>query len=471
MGRLRTIVYVLLGASACTSIAASQTKRDVRKWTSLDGNFTMSAKLSSFGPEGIKLTKTDSTSLFVPLKKLSLDDQRYAIEQFATWESRPALGLTHSSISALRRTVKQMQGIEMPPLRTGVVVVDVLPDGPADIAGIKPFDAITHIADRSIYDTDQLFRVLMELECNTEYPVRLFRLANVNERPQFQQVKQTIELRRLHELLNLMERQAEQRIKDEQAQAKLSPLRIVAGCVSRNSIGTPELLLQVRNMRKSDAVAYTISAECYNNFDERIRRSVTGASDFSGIGQRTIEAGSQDVLSWTMHGFDHTTKAKVTVARVKLRDGTDWKKDENTSQTFLIKHSENGAMITASVISTQPSIPTQVAAVTPTSKPAPPNTPPRLQPQPQPNTGASPNNRTSWRNQTYKTTISIHNGVWTERETSTSKVKWSLVEKSRTANHIELFNAARNQTWRLTKSDMLLLENGKWRSIAKGNWE
>jgi S1-C subfamily serine protease len=73
------------------------------------------------------------------------------------------------------RRPRTWTGIYHAPLRPGVVVVDVMPDGPAAQAGIRKGDIITHVAGNRVRTEEQFLRQLWEIPVHSEFDVRILR--------------------------------------------------------------------------------------------------------------------------------------------------------------------------------------------------------------------------------------------------------------------------------------------------------
>jgi S1-C subfamily serine protease len=75
----------------------------------------------------------------------------------------------------MSRKPRTWTGIYHAAFQNGVLVVDVMPDGPADKAGIQKGDIITHIKGNRIKTEEQFLRKLWEIPVHTEFPITLFR--------------------------------------------------------------------------------------------------------------------------------------------------------------------------------------------------------------------------------------------------------------------------------------------------------
>jgi len=75
----------------------------------------------------------------------------------------------------MSRRPRTWTGMYHAPYQKGIIVVDVMPDSPADDAGIEKGDLITHIAGNRVKTEEQLLRQLWEIPVHTEFQVALIR--------------------------------------------------------------------------------------------------------------------------------------------------------------------------------------------------------------------------------------------------------------------------------------------------------
>ncbi len=75
----------------------------------------------------------------------------------------------------MSRKPRTWTGIYHAPFRKGVIVVDVMPDGPADQAGIKKGDIITHIAGKRVKTEEQFLQKLWDIPIHTKFRISLLR--------------------------------------------------------------------------------------------------------------------------------------------------------------------------------------------------------------------------------------------------------------------------------------------------------
>jgi hypothetical protein len=104
---------------------------------------------------------------------------------------------------------------------------------------------------------------------------------------------------------------------------KKRPLSIEALGLHSNVINLPQLVVVTTNNTGKPVEAYTVSAECFNKFDEPVK-DIAGNNVYSGISQDTIPAGQKNKSSWQMSLHRNTAYAKVWITRVRFSDGTEW---------------------------------------------------------------------------------------------------------------------------------------------------
>src|SRR5687768_12609996 len=78
-------------------------------------------------------------------------------------------------------------------------------------------------------------------------------------------------------------------------------------------------------------------------------------------------------------------------------------------------------------------------------RPSPPKVPAASQ-----SPAGNPDSRTRWINASYFSKIEhVQDKEWKETDDKTGQTRWQLTETGRTPDYIELFNAERNQQWRI----------------------
>ena len=331
---MRRLVYlcVWLALPCWASNASGDEIGSPRKWASRDGRFSVTATLAAFTPDGLQLKTETGRSVVVPLKKLSADDQEFARAEFVKQDSRPSLGFTSLTMAEARQLFKQ-SGAPPPSFRYGACVTAVVDGSPADIAGIRALDVITHVGEHSVRDPQGVFDAAMTLTVGEKYPLKL-------RRPQQQNRKITWTVEEVTASPVTAETVGRLVTRQQQAEAKKCPLEIVGHRLRDNSIGLPELSLRLNNIRDSAAVAYVIEADCYNNFGDKVRSLGQGSHTYRGIGQTTIAGNDSEVATWQLSLYDTTTKAVVRIVRVKLRNGVEWNDEDGAAASVVVKMAE-----------------------------------------------------------------------------------------------------------------------------------
>lgn len=75
----------------------------------------------------------------------------------------------------MSRKPRPWTGIYHAPFQKGVIVVDVMPEGPADKAGIQKGDIITHVNGVRVRTEEQFLRKIWEIPIDTEFEIALLR--------------------------------------------------------------------------------------------------------------------------------------------------------------------------------------------------------------------------------------------------------------------------------------------------------
>lgn len=102
------------------------------------------------------------------------------------------------------------------------------------------------------------------------------------------------------------------------------PLKITKSWITHNSIGTSEANINIKNNSDKTVDALKVGILCYNNFDEPITESISGANQYMGISQSKLRPNKTETDTWVMYLFDNTTKIKPYIYQVHFTDGTIW---------------------------------------------------------------------------------------------------------------------------------------------------
>lgn len=96
--------------------------------------------------------------------------------------------------------------------------------------------------------------------------------------------------------------------------------------IEYNSIGTPEVLLEIKNLSSKTVKAFRISVDCYDDFNRPVNRYLGNSNVFIGISQdNNLNPGASQSYLWNLNLYDHTTNVKnVKIIEVSFTDSTIW---------------------------------------------------------------------------------------------------------------------------------------------------
>lgn len=237
----------------------------------------------------------------------------------------PSIGATVAEVA----TVAKFAAFSSvpPPKRTGVVIVDLVPGGPAEQAGLELGDIIYRIGTDTIDTGPKFGRVLRSLQVGELYAIWVRRLS---EGPKGNSVWKT-------KTINVVpERRSDVKVKAEAA----CPLRIVRAGLLKGIIGTPEIVIEVKNRCSVPVVAFQIDAKCFNRFNDPVRALGIGRSTIGGISQETIKPGDTLIQRWPLYVQDTTARAKITITRTKRVDGREWSTEKGTAPSCTVELKE-----------------------------------------------------------------------------------------------------------------------------------
>jgi len=332
---LPVVVMALTAALAQESDPSSE----MRDWKSADGQFTTAGALAGFIPGGIELRKPNGTIVKVPLAKLSKEDQGHARTAYRSRTNRATLGLAFSDLAKIKEVLTEAEDyktdasyramVKSYPSQACLVVTSVLAGGPAEAAGIQIGDLVTHINGQVVRDPDSTTDAMMGIPVGGECKVKVLR----------REVKgKSLVWKPTIESITTVSFAQVTKIDDDRkkAEARRSPLRIVAGGLAPNVIGIPELSLSIKNTRDADSVAFSIEAECYNSFDEKVV-GLGGSHVFGGISQTRLKTGKDERSEWALNLHRNTTRAVVRIVRVKFSDGSEWNVKDGEPEEFTVR--------------------------------------------------------------------------------------------------------------------------------------
>jgi hypothetical protein len=109
------------------------------------------------------------------------------------------------------------------------------------------------------------------------------------------------------------------------------PIELSKASVSYNSIGNPEAILEVRNISSKVIDAFEVDVLCYDNYNRAVNHYLYKSNRFKGISQDEIEPLGENYSSWTLYGYENTTKIKINIKSVHFKNGTKWLPKTNIS--------------------------------------------------------------------------------------------------------------------------------------------
>lgn len=140
------------------------------------------------------------------------------------------------------------------------------------------------------------------------------------------------------DIRNARVNQERERVEAAKEDRDKRPLFIRGAMLRMNVINIPDLVVKVENKTDIAINAYSIKAECFNRFDERVN-GISGSNVFGGLSQDTLRPGGSELGSWQLSLHRNTAYAHVWIARIKFADGTEWTqtKDEAMARNNLVR--------------------------------------------------------------------------------------------------------------------------------------
>jgi hypothetical protein len=103
----------------------------------------------------------------------------------------------------------------------------------------------------------------------------------------------------------------------------------IGSTFSHNEIGAPELGFKVKNLASQSIVAYELRVAFYDKFKEPVDAFGFGTNEKRLIGQSTIPSGQTESGGYyALYGLETARIFVITILRVKMADGTEWKPPE-----------------------------------------------------------------------------------------------------------------------------------------------
>lgn len=103
-----------------------------------------------------------------------------------------------------------------------------------------------------------------------------------------------------------------------------SPLAFSEASITFDAIGTPEANLLVFNITDKDIDAFEVSILCYDNYNRPVGHYLHRSNVFRGISQDLIEPSKEDYGTWTLYGYENTTKVTIVLKSVHYKGKGGW---------------------------------------------------------------------------------------------------------------------------------------------------
>lgn len=103
-----------------------------------------------------------------------------------------------------------------------------------------------------------------------------------------------------------------------------SPLALAEASVTYNSIGIPEANLSAYNISKNDIDAFEVSILCYDNYNRPVNHYLHRTNVYKGISQDLVEPSNETFGTWTLYGYENTTKVTFVLKSVHYKSKGAW---------------------------------------------------------------------------------------------------------------------------------------------------
>lgn len=223
----------------------------------------------------------------------------------------------------------------------GLPVVEVVPGGPSDAAGLKRDDVVIRIGSKAIKSQDDYKEASANITAGE--PIKIAIKRRTEEDPNGATLIVTVTPITKAEARTLVANNA-QRIADSQIaeaenrkkqkaefeEARIAamlarpPIEIIASELTRDIIDQPELRLRVRNNRLQAVDAYEATVKCFTKFGDPVN-NLKGTNIFPAIAQTSVPAEASATHRWQLSWHTATGLVKLRIDRVKMQDGTVWK--------------------------------------------------------------------------------------------------------------------------------------------------
>ena len=308
MGRLNVVIVAL---------CVFANPPAMRTWSDASGVFSVEATFDAVDEQTVRLRKKDGQIVSVPLKQLSKTDREYiASRETKPREGPPAsLGVSMKSVADMLATGDfDFVGFGKPSVKVGVMLGTILPEGAAAEAKLRPGDIIYRIDRKTVTDASSVRAVIASHAIGDRLRLHIQRPVRVGRTWQWREMEGWVTLQ----------------AKTEEPSA---PLQFQTAIISSSVLDNPELILKVKNTQWQPIVAYEYELTCYNRFDEPVK-GLRGSNTHRVISQYTIDGLDSHAGSYTFHWQETTARVKVSLLRVKLEDGTEWRPKEGHQITI-----------------------------------------------------------------------------------------------------------------------------------------
>ena len=112
----------------------------------------------------------------------------------------------------------------------------------------------------------------------------------------------------------------------KQAVAESCPLSIIGMTLTKDDFGTPQIEIIVGNRKSQPMEAFEVVIEYHDKFGRPVNAFGFGGNGNTILFQEMIGGGqTKRIGKYTLYGLDAAAKFTLTVMRVKMSDGTEWK--------------------------------------------------------------------------------------------------------------------------------------------------
>lgn len=210
----------------------------------------------------------------------------------------------------------------------GLKVVEVIPGGPGEKAGIVPGDYVIRVNAKAVKSASDWKDASRMLAAGVEARIAIKRSVEDGEPTTVIIAVTPIGQRENRELLATHEARKIEAIAADEAEIRRRmmarpPVQIMRTWLAPDVIGQPRLQLEVVNNRDQAVEAYKVTVKCFTKFGEPVR-GLDKDNIYTGISQNILPAKGRSLDRWQLTWHTTTGLAKVRVAEVKFADGTTW---------------------------------------------------------------------------------------------------------------------------------------------------